>query len=137
MIIYEGDLFYCFVDNDSKPLCLPFTELVRKEVIDAENIIYILFNRSDSTDCKFKIGDVVTEDSELGQRFEGGIITKSSPYPFVDFCSYEIQIKETYLLDGNQLVNHTVYPHHLDLDVEKPTWVKGDWIITYNPELGD
>ena len=81
--------------------------------------------------CHLGLCDIICE------RFEGGIITKSSPYPFVDFCSYEIQIKETYLLDGNQLVNHTVYPHHLDLDVEKPTWVKGDWIITYNPELGD
>lgn len=37
--IYRGNLFYCFYSEyKDKTLCFPYTEEIKKEVIDAENI---------------------------------------------------------------------------------------------------
>ncbi len=84
---------------------------------------------SNTTHCKFKFGDVVREDSQFGNRFDSGIITQVYPRPHSQDCFYEIQVMGTFLLEDNQLTNHTMYPHHLDIDEQNPTWSKGDWTI--------
>ena len=86
-------------------------------------------NSSEVFNCKFKIGDVVREDSNWGNRFDGGIITEVYHFDYTDECSYSIQSFSSFLLSDSQLTNHTMYPHNLDIDEENPTWRIGDWII--------
>ena len=79
--------------------------------------------------CNFEVGDIVREESQWGNRFDGGIIIDRY-YNYIDMeCSYDIVSFSQFYLSDSQLTNHTMYPHHLDLDWEKPSWSKGDWDI--------
>lgn len=85
--------------------------------------------RSGSTECSFQVGDLVREESEYGSRFHGGVITEV--YASNVSCSYEIVDLSVYVLDEYQLKNETVYPYHLDLDIDRLEFRKGDWAIVH------
>lgn len=79
--------------------------------------------------CNFEFGDIVREESQFGNRFDGGIVINRY-YNHIDKeCDYDIVSFSQFYLSDSQLTNHTMYPHHLDLDEEKPAWSKGDWDI--------
>lgn len=90
-------------------------------------------NLKPSKECKFKIGDIVSENSEYGKRFWGGVVTKTHKR---ELCVYEISVFSNYMLSDNQLENETTYPHNIEINKDDLSWMEGDWMISFKGDSG-
>jgi len=96
--------------------------------------IYGLSNKTNcevKLDCKFKVGDVVSENnhSSWGNRFDRGVVVE-----VLEDCSYKIIDVNEYWLNDEKLDNRIYY--HIEMNDGNPKWNYGFTNLDYKAERG-